>query len=158
MWLLFAKRGSGKKTVTYVEAVEEALCFGWIDTTVRRLDDHYFIQRFTPRSNELNWSKINQERFRRMDEQGLMTDAGRARRPAKLPPPPKRLSVDDPIPQIIQDALAKDPVAKKNFDSWAPGYRRDHMRRVIEAKQEETRQRRLKQFMQWLRENRKRVY
>ena len=141
VWLMFAKRGSGKKTVTYVDAVEEAICFGWIDTTVQRLDDDYFIQRFTPRSNNLNWSKINLGRFDRMEKEGLMTGAGRPKRPAKLPPPRKR--------------LGKDPVAEKNFNAFAPVYRRNYLRWITEAKKQETRERRLEKAMQWFRENRK---
>lgn len=157
-WLVFAKRASGKKSVRYVEAVEEAICFGWIDTTVQRLDDDYFIQRFTPRSNHRNWSQINLERFKRMEAEALMTDAGRAKRPADVAPPRKRLSSNDPVPKFVKEALAKDPLAAKNFETMAPSYRRDYLRYVTEAKKEETRERRLKQVLRWLRENRKRVY
>lgn len=155
VWLVFAKRGSGKKTVTYVEAVEEAICFGWIDTTVQRVDDDYFIQRFTPRSNNRNWSQINLGRFDRMEKEGLMTDAGRAKRPADVPPPRKRLGMNARVPGFVKAALAKDPVAQKNFNAFAPVYRRNYLRWITEAKQQQTRERRLEKAMQWFRENRK---
>lgn len=157
-WLVFAKRASGKKSVRYVEAVEEAICFGWIDTTVKRLDENFYIQRFTPRTNNRNWSKINLQRFQRMEAEGLMTDAGRAKLPADVAPPRKRLSSDDPVPKLVKDALDKDPLAAKNFEGMARSYRRNYLRWVTEAKKEDTRERRLKQVLQWLRENRKRVY
>lgn len=138
--------------------MEEAICFGWIDTTVQRIGDDYFVQRFTPRSNHRNWSKINLERFKRMEAEGLMTDAGRAKLPADVLPPRKRLSINDPVPKFVKEALARDPLAAKNFKAMAPGYRRDYLRFVTEARKEETRERRLKRLLQWLRENRKRVY
>src|SRR2546422_1702461 len=106
VWLVFAKRHTGKASLRYNEAVEEALCFGWIDTTVRRLDGDHYMQRFTPRSNPRNWSKINLERFRRMVAEGRMTAAGRAKRPAKVAPPPRRHQSDDPIPAFMEEALA----------------------------------------------------
>src|SRR5690242_16679191 len=91
IWLEFVKAHTGRRTFSYAEAVEEAICFGWIDTTVRRIDDEHYTQRFTPRSNDRNWSKINIERFDRMEREGKMTDAGRARRAKKLLAPRKRL-------------------------------------------------------------------
>ena len=143
VWLEFVKADTGKRTFSYVEAVEEAICFGWIDTTVRRIDDEHYMQRFTPRSNERNWSKINIERFNRMEAEGKMTDAGRARRAAKLLAPPKRLQADDPVPPFVVEALEQHPKAKAFFDTLAPGYRRDYLRWISEAKREETRARRL---------------
>ncbi len=101
VWLVFAKRSSGKKSLRYAEAVEEALCFGWIDTTVRKLDEHHYIQRFTSRANRRKWSKINLDRFARMEAEGLMTDAGRAKLPADVTPPPPRLQSGDPVPEFV---------------------------------------------------------
>ena len=158
VWLVFAKRHTGKASLRYNEAVEEALCFGWIDTTVRRLDGDHYMQRFTPRSNPRNWSKINLERFRRMVAEGRMTAAGRAKRPAKVAPPPRRHQSDDPIPAFMEEALAADPVAQKKFSALAASYRRDYVRFVSEAKQQETRERRLKEAIRRLKANWKRVY
>ena len=143
VWLLFVKAHTGKRTFTYVDAVEEAICFGWIDTTVRRVDDEHFMQRFTPRSNERNWSKINLERFDRMEAEGKMTDAGRAKRPAKTDPPRKRLQAGDPVPRFIADELKKHPEAAAFFETLAPGYRRNYLRWISEPKREETRAKRL---------------
>ena len=145
VWLLFIKAHTGKRTFTYADAVEEAICFGWIDTTVRRIDDEQYMQRFTPRSNARNWSKINLERFERMEAEGKMTDAGRAKRPAQLDPPKRRLQAGDPVPQFIRDALARHPAAAAFFETLAPGYRRDYLRWITEAKREETRAKRLEE-------------
>ncbi len=143
IWLEFVKAHTGRRTFSYVEAVEEAICFGWIDTTVRRIDDEHYIQRFTPRANDRNWSKINIERFDRMEREGRMTDAGRARRASKLISPRKRLQVDDPVPPFIADELRKHPKALAFFETLAPGYRRDYLRWISEPKREETRAKRL---------------
>ena len=158
IWLVYARSATGKPRVRYDEAVEEALCFGWIDTTVQPIDETHYMQRFTPRTNVLNWSKINLQRFDRMVAEGRMTEAGRAKRPNDVAPPARRHHADDPVPHFIVEALARHPVARKTFLSLAPGYRRDYIRWIIEAKQEETRSRRLKEAIRRLERNRKRVY
>jgi uncharacterized protein YdeI (YjbR/CyaY-like superfamily) len=155
-WVLFAK--GAKRRLRYADAVEEALCFGWIDTTVRRLDEDRFMQRFTPRSNVRKWSKLNLDRFDRMVSAGLMTDAGWAKRPGDVAPPPPRHHSDDPIPPLIRRGLAKHPVARRNFLALAPSYRRDYIRWITEAKQEETRMRRMKEAIRRLESNRQRVH
>jgi uncharacterized protein YdeI (YjbR/CyaY-like superfamily) len=147
IWLLFVKAHTGRRTFTYAEAVEEAICFGWIDTTVRRIDDEHFMQRFTPRTNERNWSKINVERYDRMEAEGKMTDAGRARRAAKLLGPRHRLQMGDAIPDFIAAELKKHPKAAAFFETLAPSYRRDYLRWISEPKREETRAKRLSEAM-----------
>lgn len=156
IWVVFLKAHTGKARLTYEEAVEEALCFGWIDTTVQRIDEDHHRQRFTPRTNLTNWSKINLERFARMEAAGLMTDAGRAKRPAKTDPPRERLQAGAPVPELVQAALEKHPKAKAFFETLAPGYRRDYLRFVTEAKKEETRMRRLEEAIRRLENGEKR--
>ncbi len=76
VWLIYYKIGSGKSRVAYADAVEEALCFGWIDATINTVDEHSFMQLFTPRKPKSGWSKLNKERVARLAEEGLMTEAG----------------------------------------------------------------------------------
>lgn len=147
VWLAYAKKGSGERSVTYAEAVEEAICFGWIDGVVNPLDETYWIQRFTPRANVRNWSAINLERFERMVAEGKMTPAGLAKKPADVTPPPPRLSLDDPMPPVIAAALAKNAKARAAFDKLPPSHRRNYLRWIMEAKQEETKLRRLEQMV-----------
>jgi uncharacterized protein YdeI (YjbR/CyaY-like superfamily) len=106
VWLVYAKKHTGKPSVRYAEAVEEAICFGWIDTTVNRLDDDHYVQRFTPHTDSRNWSKLNLERFERLVAQGRMTDAGRAKRPPDVSPPPPRLQARDPS-RLLSVGLSK---------------------------------------------------
>jgi uncharacterized protein YdeI (YjbR/CyaY-like superfamily) len=76
LWMKIAKKGSGIDSVSYAEAVEVALCYGWIDGQANRLDDAYYLQRFTPRRARSNWSKINRRKAERLIESGAMKAAG----------------------------------------------------------------------------------
>src|SRR3712207_764147 len=76
LWLKFAKKDSGVETVTYSEAVEAALCYGWIDGQKASFDDHYWLQRFTPRRPRSKWSKINRQKATELIERGEMKPAG----------------------------------------------------------------------------------
>ncbi|HET9544122.1 MAG TPA: hypothetical protein VFO88_00955, partial [Gaiellaceae bacterium] len=78
VWVKFAKKASGLPTVTYDEAVEVALCFGWIDGLVRRLDDDFYLQRFTPRRKRSKWSQVNRDKALALIERGEMRPAGLA--------------------------------------------------------------------------------
>ncbi len=76
IWLIYFKKHSGKPRVPYNEAVEEALCFGWIDSTVKRIDDDRYMQKFTPRNAKSNWSELNKQRIEKLMKPGKMTSAG----------------------------------------------------------------------------------
>src|SRR6476620_9854423 len=76
VWLIYYKKSSGKKNFDYNDAVEEALCFGWIDSTSRPIDDERYMQRFTPRKSKSGWSGLNKKRIEKMTTEGLMTKAG----------------------------------------------------------------------------------
>lgn len=76
IWLIYYKKHTGKPRIPYDDAVEEALCFGWIDSTVKRVDDEKFAQKFTPRKNKSNWSDLNKKRAKKMIREGRMTKAG----------------------------------------------------------------------------------
>ena len=157
IWLVYPKKHTGRPRVSYDEAVEEALCFGWIDGVGKRLDEDEFAQRFTPRKDLSNWSQKNLDRFDRLVEEGRMTAAGRARRPAGVSPPAPRIEAGDPVPAFVKMGLRKHPVAWRNFQALAPGYRRDYVRFIVEAKRPETRARRLEQAIARLKANRKRA-
>jgi uncharacterized protein YdeI (YjbR/CyaY-like superfamily) len=77
-WLVIYKKNSGKQTISYVDAVEEALCFGWIDSAVKKLDDESHAQKFSPRRPGSNWAESNKQRVRALIASGRMTEAGLA--------------------------------------------------------------------------------
>jgi uncharacterized protein YdeI (YjbR/CyaY-like superfamily) len=160
VWLVFFKRHTGKKRLEYGDAVEEALCFGWIDSTIRRLDEERYAQKFTPRKTGSGWSDLNIARAKKMIAAGLMTPAGIAvfdpallrRRPV---PSPAKAAGKRPIPEYIAAALVADARARAFFESLAPSYRRLYLGWVDSAKKEETRQRRLAEMLATLRSGRK---
>ena len=84
IWLIFYKRASGKPSLSYDEAVEEAICYGWIDSQIRSMDQERFARRFTPRREGSGWSDPNRKRALRMLRTGRMTDAGRATLPEEV--------------------------------------------------------------------------
>jgi uncharacterized protein YdeI (YjbR/CyaY-like superfamily) len=155
IWLVFWKKHTGKPCVPYVEAVDEALCFGWIDSLVRRLDDDRYAQKFTPRqAKKSGWTELNRRRFARLVEEGRMTPAGLAKGPPAGAPAgqPPRGQVEQPprpdpavaaVPADIEAALRAVGEAWANFTCLAPSYRRHYLRWIEQAKRPETRARRI---------------
>ena len=84
IWLIFYYKSTGKATLHYGEAVEEAICYGWIDSQLNRLDEERFVRRFTPRRGKSSWSRYNRARALRMLRQGKMTESGMAALPTDL--------------------------------------------------------------------------
>lgn len=145
------KKGTGGTGVTHPEAIEQALCFGWIDSVARRLDDRRYQVRFTPRRKGSVWSAVNVAKIAELTERGLMHPAGlRAfaqRKPAKIGvysyEQPEAVRLDDE-----QTALLRaDPAAWEWFSRQTPAYRRSATHWVISAKRPETRARRLAQLI-----------
>lgn len=146
IWLVFPKKHTGKPRVSYDAAVEEALCFGWIDSVARTLDGDHSMQRFTPRKDRTNWSPSNLERVERLRAEGKMTDAGIAvLHPDPDYRPPERIGAEPP--PWLEEALRKHPKAWESFQRLAPSHRRNYVRWITEAKKEETRLGRLQQAL-----------
>ena len=145
IWLVFHKKHTGAASVTYLDALDEALCYGWIDSLVRRLDDDRYARKFTPRKSVSKWSAINRRRFARLVREGRVTNAGLA----KSPPPEPTTADDSParsepaVPPEFRRALRSAPTAWRTFESLAPSYRHLYLRWIAEAKREETRTRRI---------------
>jgi uncharacterized protein YdeI (YjbR/CyaY-like superfamily) len=117
IWLVFYKKNSKKKNIPYNDAVEEALCFGWIDSTVKKIDEESRAQRFTPRRKNSPWSEMNKERVRRLKKAGKMTKAGLAKINGGL-------NEKFAIPKDILKAIKQDLLAWKNFKKFPLSYKR----------------------------------
>jgi uncharacterized protein YdeI (YjbR/CyaY-like superfamily) len=147
VWLLYAKRHTGEPRVEYADAVEEALCFGWIDGLVRTVDQAYYAQRFTPRRPGSKWSDLNRARFEKLLREGRVTEAGLAKSPppnaAESRSPQVRESETAAVPADFRRALRANPAAWRTFDSLAPSYRRLYIKWITAAKREATRARRV---------------
>ncbi len=127
VWLAIGKKGGTVTSLTYEQAVEEALCFGWIDSTVRRLDDHRFQQLFARRKRSSNWSRLNKERAARLIEEGRMRMAGLAAiEAAKANGSWEALDQIEAmvVPEDFAAALAANPQALANFEGFSPSARK----------------------------------
>jgi uncharacterized protein YdeI (YjbR/CyaY-like superfamily) len=154
VWLKFAKKGSGIETVTYAEAVEVALCYGWIDGQVRGLDERYYLQRFTPRRARSSWSKVNTEKALALIERGEMKPPGlkeieRAKADGRWDrayDPPSKVTV----PEDLLDALDAQPKAADLFAKLDSTNRYAILYSIQNAKRAETRARRIAKFVDML--------
>jgi len=157
IWLIFHKKHTGKPNISYDEAVEEALCFGWIDSIIKKIDDQKFVRKFTPRKPGSKWSESNKKRASKMIDEGKMTEAGMAlinqakdRGTWQKSPQLKR---DFTIPRYVETALESNEKALKNFNKLAKSYKKQYIGWVDSAKREETRKRRLAEVINALEKN-----
>ena len=150
LWVGFYKLDSGKGGLTYPQAVDEALCFGWIDGLKKRVDEFSYTQRFTPRKAKSTWSRINIRHAERLQKAGRMTPAGLKAFAARDPARSGVYSFEN-VPRQLSPALERQFKADKSawafFERQPPGYGRVASFWVMSAKQEETRQRRLARLM-----------
>lgn len=151
VWLIFPKVHTGMASIAYTDALDEALCFGWVDSLIKRLDDRRYARKFTPRRADSRWSTTNRKRYAALKASGRLTPAGIERAPtdryARRPP---RFEMPAKLPQYIQAALRKSPAALRNFEALAPSHRRRYVGWIETAKLEETKVRRLKEAIRLL--------
>jgi uncharacterized protein YdeI (YjbR/CyaY-like superfamily) len=154
VWLKFAKKDSGIETVSYAEAVEAALCFGWIDGLAKSIDEQRYRQRFTPRRARSKWSQINRARAEALIASGAMRPAGlreveRARQDGRWEaayPSPSKIEV----PDDLRTALDASPAATQFFAQLDATNRYAILYRIHDAKRADTRARRIAQFVRML--------
>jgi uncharacterized protein YdeI (YjbR/CyaY-like superfamily) len=145
IWLVVEHKDSDAPSPRYHEAIEQALCFGWIDGLHRKHTDHSSRLRFTPRRPSSSWSAVNRERAERMSEQGLMTEQGQAlidlaKASGTWQVVPSDVSA---VPDDLRDALRSNDPAGKHFDAFPPSSRRLILEWIVTAKKPETRRRRI---------------
>lgn len=152
VWLVFWKKHTGRRTLTYEEAVEEAVCFGWIDSIVKRLDESRYAQKFTPRTDTSTWSPTNRARLRRLLAQGRMTEAGLSRVAPEVlaaldTPAPSGPRIEPTLTGELEQTIRGDLRAWEGFQALPPSSRRLHVAWVMAARREDTRRRRLAEVM-----------
>jgi uncharacterized protein YdeI (YjbR/CyaY-like superfamily) len=154
VWLKIAKKGTEEPSVTYAEALELALCFGWIDSQKRGFDEQHFLQRFTPRRPRGRWSKINREKAEVLIEAGKMRPAGLAEVDAAQADGRWEAAYEGQrtakVPPDLQCELDANPAAAEFFASLDSANRYAIVYRLEEAKKPETRERRLRKFVAML--------
>jgi uncharacterized protein YdeI (YjbR/CyaY-like superfamily) len=152
VWLVFYKRQTGVASIEYKDALDEALCFGWVDSLVKRMDDRRYAIKFTPRRPDSRWSARNRERYEALKAGGRLKPAGKERPPTErgYGPRPKRLPMPSRLPAYFQAALDKRPAALRNFEALSPSQRRRYFAWIESAKREETKLRRLEEAIRLL--------
>lgn len=152
VWLIFHKRHTGVASIDYKDALDEALCFGWVDSLIKRLDDRRYARKFTPRRADSRWSVVNRKRYAELQASGRLKPAGLNRAPTERTynPRPARFELPSNLPHYIQTALRKRPAALRSFEALAPSHRRRYLGWIESAKREETKRRRLKEAIRLL--------
>ena len=143
VWLLFYKAHTGRQRLAYEDSVREALCFGWIDSLVKRLDDDRYAIKVTPRKPTSKWSDINRKRWNDLKAAGLLAEPGLAAAPTT-----NRYAPHAPIPKLpayVAKAFKTSPSAWQHFQALAPTDRRDFVVWIHTAKRPETRERRIRE-------------
>ncbi len=147
IWLVFYKKNSGKRSISFSDALDEALCFGWIDALVRSIDQSRYAQRFVPRKPTSSWSSINIERAKYLINEGRMTPAGMKafgnHELRKTQPHPAAL------PRSLERKFKADRRAWNNFQALPQGYKRMTIGWVASAKNEETQTKRLGKLIEF---------
>jgi uncharacterized protein YdeI (YjbR/CyaY-like superfamily) len=155
IWLIFYKKQSGKSGISYDDAVEEALCLGWIDSIIKKIDEEKYSRKFTPRTDYKKWSELNINRVKKLISTGLMTETGL-----------KKINLDiinkksNELKKVTSEELSfpleLEKILKKNKSAWscfislAPSHKRNYIRWIISAKKEETCLKRLNEAMKLL--------
>jgi len=156
VWLVYFKKHTGKLSVQYAEAVEEALCFGWIDGQIKRIDEERYMQRYTPRTSKSKWSMPNIERAEKLIQLGKMTDTGlkvysNAMKAKMIVPNVKNFSISPDF----QAALEKNSFAWYNYRKFSPSVQLSFVYWVSSVKTEAMRQKRIAKALALLEKNEK---
>jgi len=159
IWLIHYKKSSDKKNINHYDAVEEALCFGWIDSTLKRIDDERYVLRYTPRKEKSVWSKINKETAERMILLGKMTESGFVTidlaKKHGLWEKAYTNKVKEELPSDLKKALCSDKIAWNNFQNFANSYRNMYIGWVKNAKTDITRTKRISEVVKRSKDNKK---
>jgi len=164
IWMIFYRKHTGEEGIRYEEALEEELCFGWIDSLVRKIDDDQYARKFTPRKDSKKWSQLNRTKIVGLLKNGKMTQAGLDKIDASvmstLPDQEESKFVEEKnpgfnMPGFIVSEFAKNEPALINFQNLAPSYQRQFIAWITSGKKRETRMNRIQESIGLLIKNRK---
>jgi uncharacterized protein YdeI (YjbR/CyaY-like superfamily) len=147
VWLVYLKAGGGRTNIDYESSVEEALCFGWVDSIIQKIDEEKYARKFNPRRTDSKWSETNKRRVIKVIREERMTEAGLAKVTFDVnevdtgKPTPKRTAVQ--MPENMERALKSRPGLWEAFQKVSPSYRRNYILWLSDAKKPETFERRL---------------
>lgn len=165
IWMIFYKKHADNQCIKYREALEEALCYGWIDSIIKKVDDDRYVRKYTPRTNISKWSDLNKKIVLSLIEKGQMTEAGLQKiddyvktgrvtwKNKELKKYKKKTEIH--VPDFILKELAENEPALANFNNLARTYKRHYIMWITSAVREETIRKRLKESIELLKGNRK---
>ena len=149
VWLIFFKKETGKPSIDYEITVEEALCYGWIDSLVKKIDEERYARKFTPRKDNSIWSVLNKKRIKKVIKEGRMTEYGlnkvKAAKKSGKWYEDVRPDISLNIPTDFEKALKKNKKAKENFEKLSPTHRKYYIGWIATAKREETIEKRIEE-------------
>ncbi|MBN1302218.1 MAG: YdeI/OmpD-associated family protein [Melioribacteraceae bacterium] len=159
VWLIFYNKKSGETGMGYEAAVEEALCYGWIDSIIRKVNDYTYLRKFTPRKEKSKWSDLNKTRVEKLIKNKKMTPVGlRLIEAAKLNgmwEEPARADINLELHPEFSAVIDKNRKAKIFYDKLAPTYKKNFIMWISSAKKDETRKRRIVEAVKLLKEGKK---
>jgi len=156
LWLIFYKAHTSQPCISYEDSIEEALCFGWIDSIIQKIDDEKYARKYTPRTNTAKWSDSNKRRVAKLLREGRMTEVGLAKikdLSQIQEEPAVKKAKELIIPPHVEEVLKEHPKAWENFCNFAPSYQRVYIGWITSAKRLETIDRRLKEAIELLEQN-----
>lgn len=146
IWLVFHRQGSGVPSISYADALDEALAYGWIDSVIRKLDEEKYVRKFTPRKPRSIWSSLNIGHVNRLRKEGRMTKWGLEafeKRTGEISQLEKITAAGIRIPSDLTETLKKNKTAWDNFQSFAPSHKKRYLIWISAAKRPETRKKRI---------------
>ena len=149
VWLVYYKDHTGVKSIDYGDSVCEALCFGWVDSLIKRLDEERYARKFTPRKPTSNWSDSNRKRWAELQAAGLLAEAGLAAAPTENRYGP-RPEIPEGVPAELEKALQANAKARKFFQTLAASHQRHYAGWIHLAKRPETREKRIRECVKLL--------
>ena len=160
VWLIYYKKETGQSCVEYRASVEEALCFGWIDSLIKRLDETKYARKFTPRKVRSQWSPSNKKRVAQLIKKELMTEQGlqkvkAAKKSGKWDNPAQKPELTFEMPSEFAEALRNNKRAEETFSMLSPTYQKQYLGWIEVAKRPETRERRIKESIRLLADGKK---
>lgn len=164
IWMVYYKKHTKKPNITYVDALDEALCFGWIDSVIKRIDEAIYVRKFSPRKDTKNWSEVNQLKVLSLIKANKMTQMGLEKidvykRTGEVKWPRLEQGIDyrmlENVPANLKTAFKNAEPAWTNFKNLSPGYRKDFVNWIVHAKQEDAKERRLQKVIRMLKANEK---
>ncbi len=156
IWLVFYKAHTGRPSIPYEDSVEDALCFGWIDSIIQKIDEERYARKYTPRTNTARWSASNKRRVAKLLREGRMTAAGLAKiedLSTFSEDAPESRPKELVIPAHIEEVLRQHPQAWENFCNMSPSNQRIYIGWITDAKRAETIDRRLQKAIERLEQN-----